>query len=77
MRLPLQEQLILAAIEKEFRRSVPRLAGRLDAFSARAHQEGPQRFAPHVSRGEILAILGIVLVLSALMTIMVVATGDA
>ncbi|MGW0808710.1 hypothetical protein [Nonomuraea sp. NPDC002799] len=75
MGLSREEQLILAAIELELQYSRPRLAGHLDAFNARADRQGPQRFASHVSRRELIAVFGVVLVMSALMTLVILCYG--
>ncbi|WP_043625708.1 DUF3040 domain-containing protein [Nonomuraea candida] len=66
-----QERLILAAIEMELRDSGARLADRLEDFNARAAQEGPQRFAAPVSRWEVAAVLAMVLLVSAILTLVI------
>ncbi|PZG07795.1 hypothetical protein C1J01_40000 [Nonomuraea aridisoli] len=71
-----QEKAILAAIERELRRSGSRLARRLEEFTARAEREGPQRFAAQASRRELLAVLGAVLLTSAALTLVVLLAGD-
>ncbi|MEV4172616.1 MULTISPECIES: hypothetical protein [unclassified Nonomuraea] len=70
-----QERLILAEIELELLHGGARLAGRFEEFNARACREGPQRFAPHVSRWEVVAILAIVLAVTAVLTLVILSCG--
>ncbi|MFC5826273.1 DUF3040 domain-containing protein [Nonomuraea insulae] len=70
-----QERLILAEIELELQHSGARLASRLDEFNAKAAQEGPQRFAAHVSRWEVAAVLAMVVLMSAILTLVILTCG--
>ncbi|MEV5323207.1 DUF3040 domain-containing protein [Nonomuraea fastidiosa] len=65
------EQLILAEIELELRHTEARLASRLSAFNARVGEDNPQRFASQVGNWEVAAVLGMVLLISALVTLFV------
>jgi hypothetical protein len=70
-----QERLILAAIEVELRDNAGRLAGRIEEFNAKAAQEGPQRFAAHVSHWEVAAVLAMVVLMSAILTLVALTCG--
>ncbi|GAA2833792.1 DUF3040 domain-containing protein [Nonomuraea rubra] len=70
-----RERLVLAAIELELRRSGEHLASRLNEFNERAAQEGPRRFADHVSRTEVAVVAVMVLVLTTIVTLVIVTCG--
>ncbi|MCF6475435.1 DUF3040 domain-containing protein [Nonomuraea sp. MG754425] len=70
-----RERIVLAAIELELRHSGERLATRLNEFNQRAGQDGPQRFAAHVSRGELAAVLAMVLIMAGILTLVAITCG--
>ncbi|MFF4620510.1 DUF3040 domain-containing protein [Nonomuraea jabiensis] len=70
-----REHRLLKEIEQNLRRQDRAFAWRMDALNTASARQGPQRFACHTTRQELVCVLLIVVILTALSMLLILTVG--